>query len=95
MSESNFMHWWMNLIESFATIALILTAFGLMLGIVKPSDALKRLGAILGTVIVLIFITGILVSAWSCMPLWEKIDLVAIGIAAWQWRRPQRLSRKR
>jgi hypothetical protein len=85
----------MNLVGSFATIAFILTAFGLMLRIVKPADALKRLGAILGAVIALICIPGILVIAWSGMPLWVKIGLVAIGIGAWQWRRPQRQQRKK
>lgn len=95
MDGSNFMHMWMNLVGSFATIALILTAFGLMLEIVKPADALKRLGAILGAVIALIFSPCIIVSTWSCMPLWKKIGLVAIGVAVWQWRRPRRQQWKR
>jgi hypothetical protein len=84
MNGSNFMHWWMNLVGSFATIALILKALEIMLCIVKPEDALRRVGAILGIVILLVFIQGVLVSAWSCMTLWEKIGLVAIGAAVWQ-----------
>jgi hypothetical protein len=51
MSESNFMHWWMNLVGSIAIIALILTALGIMVGIAKPADALSRIGATLGAVI--------------------------------------------
>jgi predicted membrane protein len=82
-------------VGSLAIIALILTALGIMLCIVKPADALRRVAAILGIVIVLIFIHGVLVSAWSCMPLWEKIGFVAIGVAVWQWRRPQQQQRKR
>lgn len=95
MSESNFMHWWMNLVGSFATIALILTALGIMLCIVKPTDAFRRVAAILGIVILLVFILGILVSTWSCMPLWEKIGLVAVGVCVWQWRRARRQQWKR
>ena len=95
MSASNFMHGWVALTGSLATIALILTAFGIMLGIVKPADVLKHVGAILGIVIVLMLIPGVLVSAWSCMSLWQRIGLVAIGIGIWQWRRPRRQTRKR
>jgi hypothetical protein len=36
MTETNLMHGWTALIGLFAMIALILTAFGLMLRIVKP-----------------------------------------------------------
>lgn len=97
MSELNFMHGWVALTGSLATIALILMAFGLMLGIVKPADALKHVGAILGFVIVLMLIPGVLVSAWLGMSLWQRIALVAIVIGIWQWRRtrPRRQTRKR
>lgn len=90
MSELNFMHGWMTLIGSLATIALILVVFGLMLGIVKPADALKHIGVILGFVIVLMLIPGILVSAWSGMSLWQQIALAAIVIGIWQWRRTRK-----
>ena len=64
MGESNFMQGWVALAGSLAMIALILTAFGLMLGIVKPADAVKHVGAILGIVIALMLVPGALVSAW-------------------------------
>lgn len=89
MNGSNFMHWWLNLVGSLPTIALILTAFELMLGIVKPADALRRIGTILGAVIALIFAPCILVNAWLGMTLLEKIGLVAVGVCVWQWRRPR------
>ena len=95
MSASNFMHGWVALTGSVATIALILTAFGIMLGIVKPADVLKHVGAILGIVIVLMLIPGVLVSAWSGMSLWQQIALVAIGIGIWQWRRSRQQTRKK
>jgi hypothetical protein len=95
MSASNFMHGWVALTGSLATIALILTAFGIMLGIVKPADVLKHVGAILGIVIVLMLIPGVLVSAWLGMSLWQRIGLAAIGIGIWQWQRPRLQTRKR
>jgi len=95
MSESNLMHEWVVLLGSLATIALILMAFGLMLGIVKPTDALKHVGTILGIVIVLMLIPAVLVNLWSGIPLWQRIALVAIGIGVWQWRRPRLQTRKR
>ena len=39
---------WATLVGSLAVLALILMACGLMLGIVKPADALKKLGAFPG-----------------------------------------------
>jgi hypothetical protein len=90
MSISSFMHGWLALLGSLATIALILTAFALMLGILKPADAPKRVAAILCAVALLILILGVLVIAWSDLSLWQQIALVTIGIAVWQWRRPRR-----
>jgi hypothetical protein len=41
---------------------LILTAFGLMLVIVKPPDALRRVGAILGVVVLFMVLPSVLVN---------------------------------
>ena len=95
MSESSLMHGWVPLLGSLATIAIILTAIGLMVGIVKPADAMKSIGAILGMVIALMLIPCVLVSAWSGMSLWQQIALGAIGIGVWQWCRPPRRTRHR
>jgi hypothetical protein len=89
MSGSNFMHGWVALLGPLAMIALILTALGLMIGIVKPADAVKHIGAILGIVIVLMLTPGILANAWSGMSMWQQIALATIGIGLWQWRRPR------
>jgi hypothetical protein len=93
MNGPNFMHGWVAFCGSLATIALILTAFGLMLRIVKPGDALKNIGAILGIAIALMLIPCILVSDWSAMSFWQQIGLVALGITLWQWLRPRRRTR--
>jgi ABC-type dipeptide/oligopeptide/nickel transport system permease subunit len=93
MYGSNFTQEWVLLTGSVAMIALILTAFGLMLGIVKPVNATKHLGAIIGIVIALMLIPGILASVWSSMSLWQQIGLVAVGIAVCKWLRPRRRTR--
>ena len=95
MTESSFMHGWVVLLGSLAMIALVLTAFGIMLGTVKPADAVKHAGAFLGIVIVLMLIPGILVNAWSGMSLWQQIGLVSIGVGIVLWRRPRPRSRER
>jgi hypothetical protein len=95
MNGSNLKHWWINLVGSIATIALILTAFGLMLGIVNPSVALKRIGTTLGALIALVLAPCILVSAWLEMTLWERIGLVVIGVCVWQGLRPRRQIRNK
>ena len=59
---------------------IILTAFGTMLDIVKPADALKRIGAILGIVIVLMLAPGVLAGVWSAMSLWQQFGIVILGI---------------
>jgi hypothetical protein len=79
-------HAWVTLVESLATIALILTALGLMLGIVKPADAIKQVAAIAGALIVLMLIPQVLVNLWSAIFWWQWIGLAAIGICIWQWR---------
>src|ERR1039458_3091381 len=90
MNGSNFMQGWVALTGSVAMIALILTAFGLMLGIVKPSDAARYVGVILCIVILLTLAPGILFSAWSAIPVWQRIALIAVGIGVWQVVRPKR-----
>lgn len=84
---------WVALAGSLGTILLLLTVFGLMLGIMNRADALRRIGAILGATIVLIVAPCILVNAWLGITLWEMIGLVAIGVVAWQWRRHRRQAR--
>jgi len=90
MSGSNFMRGWIAFVGSLAIIALILTAFGIMLGIVKRADAVNRIGAILGIVIVLMLAPGILAGVWSAMSMWEQFSLVAIAVIAWQLRQPRK-----
>ena len=93
--ESNFMHGWAVLLGSLSLIALALMAFGIMLGMVKPADAVKHVGAILGIIIMLMLVSGIMLGAWLAILLWQRIALLAIGICIWQWRQPRRQARNK
>ena len=52
MYEADFVHGCMSILGSLALIAIIITALGTILGLVKPADALKYCGVIAGIVIV-------------------------------------------
>ena len=80
-------HAWVALTQSFAIIALALTALGLMLGMVKPASVLSHVAAIVGVVVALILIPVALVDVWAEIPFLQRVGLVAIGVGIWRWRR--------
>jgi hypothetical protein len=94
VNESIFMHGWATIIGSLATIAIIATALGLMLRVLKAADALKRIGACLGLAVLLKLIPGALINLWLSMSVWERIALTVVGLVTVWWRRPRRQSRK-
>ena len=68
------------IVGMFATIAIMVTGVGLILGVLKSADALKRVGTILGTVVALIVLLNILVNTWSHISAWQQLSLIAIGL---------------
>jgi hypothetical protein len=86
MYETNFMHGVMSILGSFALIAIIVTALATIVGLVKPADAMKHCGTILGIVIVFILLVSVLVGLWSTMSVWQKIVMLAIGFGMWRLR---------
>lgn len=88
-------HAWAMLVQSVAFGALILTGLGLILGVVKPTDVLKHVLAILGIAIGLILIPVAFMNLWAEIPFWQRVGLVAIGSFIWLWRRTQRLKHNR
>jgi len=79
MTESSITQFWVELLGSLAMLALVLTAFGLMIGLVKPSDIPRKPGALLAILIALMIIPGILISVWERMSLGQQIALAGIG----------------
>ena len=80
---------WARLVESLATVGVIVTALCLMLGIVELGYVLKHIGAILGIAILLILVPIMMVSAWAAMSIWQKIGFAAICLAVLLFRRPR------
>jgi len=78
--EASFLNDIAKLVGSVAVIAIIVTAFGLMLGFLKPADAFKRIGVIAGTVIVLFELPQIVVRTWSAILWWQRLALIAVGL---------------
>lgn len=88
-------HGWSEIVGSLAIIAIIITALGTILGLVKPANALKYCGAIAGISIVLVLLVSVLVGLWSSMSLWQKAIVALFVFAVWWLRRERRQPRKR
>lgn len=95
MCETNFIYGWASLMESLAMAVIILIALSLMLGLVKPADALKYGGVIVGIAIIFMLIPIVLANLWSGMSLWQQVALIAIGICLWRWRQERQRPRKK
>jgi hypothetical protein len=80
-----------SLLGVFALFAIIVVAFGLMLGIFKPAEAFKRIAIIAGTVIVLFLLPQIVLRAWSELPFLQKLTIFAIAtvvcLLGWETRK--------
>jgi hypothetical protein len=79
----------LSTLQLLAIVGIIVVALGLMADMVKPSDALKHLCAILGTVTILTLLLEILMGAWSDLLPWQKLGLITLVIALWFCRRPK------
>ncbi len=86
---------WLSILQFLASVGIVVVAFGLMFGMLKPSDALKHIGAILGIVIVLMLLPGIVVSAWRAIPVWQRFGLGALLVLVWITRAELRKHRGR
>ncbi len=95
MTEAPLMHLWIVFTASLAMFALIITAFGLMLGVVKPVDAVRHLGSILASVIFLILAAVALSNLWADISAWQWLGLAAIGTGILFMRRRRTQSGKR
>lgn len=76
------LNWIVQTVGALAVFAIIVTAFGLMLGILKPVEAFKRIGVIVGTVIALPILLQIVIGEWMALTIWHRIGIVALVIGA-------------
>jgi Ca2+/Na+ antiporter len=88
-------HGWSQIVGSLAIIAIIITALGTMVGMVKPADAMKYCVAIAGMAIVLVLLVSVFVGLWSSMSVWQKAILAVVVLTMWWLRRERRQPRKK
>lgn len=81
---------WLSMLQLLAIIGIFVVAFGLMVGMLKPSDAWKHMGLIQGMVLSLILLPRILLCAWLRLLMWQKFGLVVLGAAVWLFRQSKR-----
>ena len=80
MTASTITQFWFELLGLLAMFAVVLTALGLMIGLVDPADIPRKLGTLLAILIALMILPGILMNAWARMSTWQQIALAAIGV---------------
>lgn len=78
-----------------AVIAIILTAVGLMLGILKPAAALRRIGIIAGIVVFFTVVPGVLAQAWNNLSVWQQLGIAVLGTVIWLCLFPQSHAKSR
>lgn len=66
-----------ELVASAAVVAIVVIALGLMIRVIDPSIALRRIGAALGYVIILIMVPPIIVHLWGALTLWQQLGVIA------------------
>jgi hypothetical protein len=80
LTASTITQFWFELLGLLAMFAVVLTALGLMIGLVDPADIPRKLGTLLAILIALMILPCILISAWERMSLGQQIALAAIGV---------------
>jgi hypothetical protein len=95
MDATSVMQGWTEIVGLLATMAIIITALGTMIGLVKPADALKYCAVIGCIVIVLILLVSVLVGLWANLSWWQKAIVVVIVFTVLWLRIERRQQRNR
>ncbi len=88
---------WDMMVVSLAVIAMVIIVLGLMIRVIDPLSAFRRIGTTLGCMIVLVMVPSIIVHLWGALSVWEQLGIIALVglLAAVAWARCQGYSRKR
>ncbi len=78
MIETMVLSIWASLVESVALIAIIVLAFGVIVRAVAPGDVMRRLGMIIGIVILLLMMPVIIASQWNSMSFGQHLGIIAV-----------------
>lgn len=80
MIEARLLSVWDDLVGSVALIAIIVLAFCVMVNAAKARDVLRRLGVIVGVVILLIMLPAIITGLWSTMSFGQRLGIAALCV---------------
>ena len=86
---------WNTIVISAAVIAIVIIAIGLMIRVIEPLSALRRIGGTLGCIVILAMLPPLIVHLWHWLSLWQQIGIAVLGFtAALVWNRRTKPSRK-
>lgn len=81
MIDTQLLSLWDGLVGCAALLAIIMLALCVMVGAVKREDVLRRLGVIVGIVILLIMLPAIIVGLWNAMSFGQHLGIIVICTA--------------
>ena len=67
---------WSYIVESAVVIVILVTAVGMMIGLIEPKDALKRMGTILVFAVLLQALPPIIPNLWSTLSQWQHFGVI-------------------
>jgi hypothetical protein len=91
---------WEAIVELVTVIILVVTAIGIMVGVVELSHALKRIAITLGCMVMLLVLPPTIVGIWHSLSGMAQIQIVALsglaGFIAFRWavRQPRMKSKR-
>lgn len=95
MIETRLLFAWDSLVGSSALITLIVLSLCIMVRAVKLGDISRHLGAIVGTVILLIMLPSIIAGLWSAMSLLQQVAMIVAILSLCHFLGPARRKPKR
>lgn len=78
---NDLLHLWDEMATSLAVIVIVVTAMGLMLRLVELTEAFKRVGLVLGCLILLVILPPILVGIWHSLSIGQQLGTIILAVA--------------
>lgn len=69
---------WDAVLASVAVIIIVVIALGLIIRVIEPPSAFRRIVATLGCMVILIMIPPIILHLWFSLSPWQQIGIVAL-----------------
>ncbi|HVB57095.1 MAG TPA: hypothetical protein VNE63_11785 [Candidatus Acidoferrales bacterium] len=81
MIETRLLSLWNSLVGSAVLIAIFVLALYIIVSAVKPKDAPRHLGKVVGVPILLFMLPAIILDLWNTMSLSQHVGIVALCLA--------------